>query len=318
MDLSPSDQSLLAQTVLGESGPNASDQEYAAIAHTVFNRMGLDNYPPSVSGVVRQPGQYQAWDSKSAANYAGRFGPKSPGWGRAVNAVNAAANGDLPDTTNGATHYLQPETVQKWVAQGKQQWPSWAQGDGQRIGQHAFYPEDGNGNPRMVGADDFFQRDISKSRKTDSEHDEADQFLRGDIERAKGAAQVAGPPAASTPNQRVAQTFEFGGQQGQRLPEGETEQRMANWSEARHEHPLASALMDMMIPGGAAAKGARLLPGAANATAGAIKSVLTNPHVQTGLAAAAGAAGVPEVAHLAGGPSSWWDYLIHGLSGGGH
>jgi hypothetical protein len=198
MDLSPTDQSVLAQTILGEAGPNASDEEMAAISHSVFNRMGLTNYPSTVSGGVKQPNQYQTWNNPRAENYAGNYNKRSPGWDRAYGAAGAAASGDLPDTTNGATMYLQPETVQKWVDQGKQSWPSWAQGEGQRIGQHSFYPEpeSNKGKPRLLNDESAEAALAGRSKR------------QQDIRNSDAAAESAlAARSAKSPQARISETF---------------------------------------------------------------------------------------------------------------
>lgn len=141
--LSDKDVDLMARTMLSEAGPNASAAEQAAIAHTILNRVGAPDYAPTVSGVVRQKGQFEPWSlprqGPGSENHPSKWDVKSAAYQTAATIARGAASGSIEDPTGGADHFLQPETVQQRVKAGKMAWPSWASGDGQRIGQHTFY-----------------------------------------------------------------------------------------------------------------------------------------------------------------------------------
>ena len=55
--------------------------------------------------------------------------------------MGIAAVGQVPDPTGGATHFLNPTIVRERRGGSL---PSWAQGEGQPIGNHTFYrPDEG-------------------------------------------------------------------------------------------------------------------------------------------------------------------------------
>lgn len=155
MDLSAKDQDLITRTILSEAGPNASASEQAAIAHTILNRVGKSDYAPTVGGVIRQKGAFTPWSlprqGQGSENHPLRWDAKSPAYQTAATIASGAARGEIDDPTGGADHYLAPEEQARQVKAGKATWPSWAQGPGQRIGQHAFYkpsaPPAGAGGP---------------------------------------------------------------------------------------------------------------------------------------------------------------------------
>ncbi len=140
MDVSAGDRDLMIRTVLAEAGPKASPVEQAAISHVILNRVGRGGFGDSVGQVVLAPHQFEPWGlRRNAANHPLGFDAKSPAYAGAAQVVDGVLSGKTPDPTGGADHFLQPETVQGRVKSGSMAWPSWAKGNGLRIGQHAFY-----------------------------------------------------------------------------------------------------------------------------------------------------------------------------------
>src|SRR6185437_10654797 len=138
MDLSPDDRDAVIRTVIGEAGGEPADGQ-AAVAHVIFNRVSDGGYGATPSDVVHAPGQFEAWQRNPSG--LADINPKSPQY-KAVGAiVDAAAKGDVPDNTGGATNYLNP-TLQTQL--GRQQ-PTWASGTPiAQIGRHVFYNPSNN------------------------------------------------------------------------------------------------------------------------------------------------------------------------------
>ena len=110
-----------------------SDAGRAAVTHVALNRARLTGASPY--DVVHEPHQFSSVSNGSHAS----VDPSSPAYQYVRDhIVVPAMSGKLPDPTNGATHFInkhlmKPEDI-----------PSWAQGDGQRIGPQEFYsrPQD--------------------------------------------------------------------------------------------------------------------------------------------------------------------------------
>jgi len=99
------DLDILARTLYGEAEAHDID-DARAIACVVVNRMRWPNWPDTAAEVCLQPWQFSCWN------------PNDPGRARILAATEAdpwfdqcrriaqqALAGDLPDHTNGATHY---------------------------------------------------------------------------------------------------------------------------------------------------------------------------------------------------------------------
>jgi hypothetical protein len=65
--------------------------------------------------------------------------PDDPRYRKAARITDAVLDGDIPDPTSGATHFLN-ETIVRQRRGGSL--PRWAQGEGLVIGQHTFYTPD--------------------------------------------------------------------------------------------------------------------------------------------------------------------------------
>lgn len=122
----------LARTVWGEARGDGREG-MQAVANVVMNRVRAGKwFSGTVSAVVRMPWQFSIWNAGDpnrakieAAN------ENTPGFLDAVEISARAMRGDLPDITNGATHY-HAVTIQP---------PDWTQGatETARIGGHVFY-----------------------------------------------------------------------------------------------------------------------------------------------------------------------------------
>ncbi|MFL5063465.1 MAG: cell wall hydrolase [Xanthobacteraceae bacterium] len=118
----------MARTIAAEAG-NQGDQGMAAVAHVIANRAKIAGLTPTQ--VIERPHQFEAYDNGSAD----RYDPGNPAYDKARQIAQAVLAGQIPDPTNGATHYLNPDLQ---AQMGRAQ-PSWAPGNGTRIGAHVFY-----------------------------------------------------------------------------------------------------------------------------------------------------------------------------------
>jgi hypothetical protein len=105
--IDPTDRDYLIRTVIGEAGNQPFDGK-VGVAAVVLNRLNSGGYGDSIPGVVLAPKQFEPWSTRRGEllNYAP---DKTPGWGDAAKAVDAALSGN--DPTNGATHFANVATV---------------------------------------------------------------------------------------------------------------------------------------------------------------------------------------------------------------
>ncbi|MGH7749348.1 MAG: cell wall hydrolase, partial [Candidatus Dormibacteria bacterium] len=123
----PSDLDSMARAIYTEArGEPAQGQ--AAVGHVILNRAKASGQP--VAAIVHAPGQFEGMTS-SAANVSA----SDPGYQRALQVAQAVLSGQVPDPTGGADHFLNPQ-LQTNLGR---QIPAWAQGPGQRIGNHVFF-----------------------------------------------------------------------------------------------------------------------------------------------------------------------------------
>ncbi len=115
MNLSSSDQDSITRTVLAEAGPDASPVEQAAVAHVILNRLGRDDYPKTVPGVLFQRNAFEGWKSRTNANnsrpLALRYSSDDPAYARAFQTVNSVLTGSFPDPTGGADRFQNDSVV---------------------------------------------------------------------------------------------------------------------------------------------------------------------------------------------------------------
>lgn len=134
-DLTPQEIDALVRTVVGEAG-NQDAIGKAAVAAVALNRLSKGTYGRTMADVLFAQNQFEPWarSPDKLLSYA----PDSPQYRDAAEAVNAALEGF--DPTNGATHFYAP----KAQAELGRPAPQWAQGKGQRIGDHVFYAPGGS------------------------------------------------------------------------------------------------------------------------------------------------------------------------------
>jgi hypothetical protein len=151
-DISPEDRDVLIRTVYGEAN-NQPDDGKAAVAHVVLNRMAAGKFGGAgLQDVVYAKNQFEPWMTR--ADELRKLSVDSPQYKSAASVVDKVLLGQAPDPTNGATYFLNPDTVRARgnyaTATGL---PSWAAGQGTRIGAHVFYSPDAAaiaGKPRAT------------------------------------------------------------------------------------------------------------------------------------------------------------------------
>lgn len=126
-DTSPNDLDAVTRTIAAEAG-NQGPTGMSAVAHTILNRSKASG--ESLGQVVQRPHAFEAVGNGSAA----KVDPDSGSYKAAHEALLSALANDN-DPTGGATYYLNKGLQ---TALGRPI-PSWAQGDGVKIGDHTFY-----------------------------------------------------------------------------------------------------------------------------------------------------------------------------------
>jgi spore germination cell wall hydrolase CwlJ-like protein len=118
--MDPHDRDLMIRTIAGEaSGEPPLGQ--AAVAHTIFNRAAAGGYGDGIAGVVQAPvkpgssyHQYSVWNAPGMPDSSAivrNLKPSDPTYARIGDIVDQAHAGEIPDLTNGATHYYAPRSM---------------------------------------------------------------------------------------------------------------------------------------------------------------------------------------------------------------
>lgn len=135
--MTPDDRDLMIRTIIGEAADQPEEGQ-AGVAHVIMNRLRSGRHGSSPSDVVLARGQFEPWQTR-ARELMG-ISPQSRQYQRMGDLVDRVAGGEHEDPTNGATHFLEEAIVRRRRGGSL---PSWASGDGQRIGDHTFYAPEG-------------------------------------------------------------------------------------------------------------------------------------------------------------------------------
>jgi hypothetical protein len=125
----------MAIRTLDREARNQPDDGVAAVGHVFLNRERAGGYGDGLSGVILKPKQFSPWNTAGTGS---REDPmtvdmQSPSAQRMAAIWQRVRSGEIPDPTNGATHFYAPKVVN----------PSWARGkDVQPIGDHNFLQAD--------------------------------------------------------------------------------------------------------------------------------------------------------------------------------
>lgn len=204
LSFTPHDRDMMVRTIIGEAG-NQSDLGRAAVGSVILNRLASGRWGSSPSSVILAPDQFEPWQRDPHGLMA--VSPDSPEYKSAARVADALLSGQLPDVTNGATHFYSPNSQ---AALGRAA-PSWATGQGQQIGAHLFYAPEGriaNGvqaiasalrapdeQPRTVTASEALGYTGEQTRQAptvDSSDDIVSRYL-------KPSAPASHSPAATPP-----------------------------------------------------------------------------------------------------------------------
>lgn len=112
----------LALNVYHEANVEPIEGKYA-VAHVTLNRVAHNGYPDDICKVVYQRSQF-SW------TVANKRKPKGHGWQEAQEVAERVLEGEVPDITNGATHFHNNTVSPKWKYKMKKV---------ARIGKHTFY-----------------------------------------------------------------------------------------------------------------------------------------------------------------------------------
>jgi Cell Wall Hydrolase len=113
----------------------------AAVAHVILNRKKSGGWGRTVKEIVTQPWQFEPWMTRR--NEIEQLVPDDLRYKKAARIADAVLEGDVPDPTAGATHFLNATIVRQRLGGSL---PSWARGEGLVIGRHTFYtPNTGSG-----------------------------------------------------------------------------------------------------------------------------------------------------------------------------
>lgn len=194
--MTPEERDLLTRTLIGEAG-DQGDDGMAAVAHVVMNRLRSGRHGSDVSGVVLAPRQFEPWQTRPRELMA--IDPKSKPYQRAAAVVDRVAGGDLEDPTGGATHFLDEGIVRR---RRGGRLPDWADGSGQRIGDHTFYAPEGRVRASQYAAatgvaDSPFDEVLPGSPRGGPRVAQAGSVSPDDVAETLRAAGIGAPSASS-------------------------------------------------------------------------------------------------------------------------
>jgi spore germination cell wall hydrolase CwlJ-like protein len=126
----------MIRTIIGEAG-NQGPQGQAAVASVILNRVAAGKYGKTASDVVLAPNQFEPWSTRRGELMG--YKPDSATYKNVGDVVDMVASGDVPDQTNGATHFLNPNIVM----QRRGSLPDWAAKPVAKIGDHTFFAPQG-------------------------------------------------------------------------------------------------------------------------------------------------------------------------------
>ncbi len=261
--LSNEDRTLLARLALGEA--SSDPQERAGVVATALNRVGQPGYGDTVKDVIFQPKQFTATQNKKG----GFYKYAADDYADARNIVDGIVSGKIDDPTGGAVNFH---------AASMDPPPKWAKGKtAQQIGQTKFY---GGATQSDSGSDFLSQFEKPAEKGAAPESDFLSQFEK--------PAQSTQTEPTEAPSARVAGEF-------QELNPQKSFNYASGMEPGLNEVGPSSetiAKMAGILGGGAAAVGARALPGLIiKALPTAAKKIISGALWGAGATAAAHAVG---------------------------
>ena len=118
----------------------------SAVAHVILNRILSGRWGDSIKDVVTRPWQFEPWMTRRREMQT--LSPSDPRYESAARIADAVLDGEMPDPTAGATHFLNPIIVRQRRGGSL---PAWAHGNPHPIGRHTFYsPDAGKSVPQRA------------------------------------------------------------------------------------------------------------------------------------------------------------------------
>ena len=132
------DRDYMIRTIVFEAA-DEPDEGKIAVAYVILNRIKSGGWGDSIKDVVTSPWQFEPWMTRREEIE--KLSPDAPSYKNAAQIADAVLAGQVPDPTAGAMYFLNPTVVRERRGGSL---PSWAQGEGQPIGNHTFYrPDEG-------------------------------------------------------------------------------------------------------------------------------------------------------------------------------
>lgn len=132
------DRDYMIRTIVFEAADEPEEGKIA-VAYVILNRIKSGGWGDSIKDVVTSPWQFEPWMTRREEME--KLSPDAPSYKNAAQIADAVLAGQVPDPTAGAMYFLNPTVVRERRGGSL---PSWAQGEGQPIGNHTFYrPDEG-------------------------------------------------------------------------------------------------------------------------------------------------------------------------------
>ena len=132
------DRDYMIRTIVFEAAYE-SEEGKIAVAYVILNRIKSGGWGDSIKDVVTSPWQFEPWMTRREEME--KLSPDAPSYKNAAQIADAVLAGQVPDPTAGAMYFLNPTVVRERRGGSL---PSWAQAEGQPIGNHTFYrPDEG-------------------------------------------------------------------------------------------------------------------------------------------------------------------------------
>lgn len=122
------------RTIIGE---DPSDQGAVGVAAVLLNRLAAGTYGNSIDDVVLAKDQFEAWPRQKESLLG--ISTTDPRYVKIGRILDGLASGQIPDPTNGATHFYGPTSQ---AALGRQP-PEWGRTGGQKLGGSLFFAPQG-------------------------------------------------------------------------------------------------------------------------------------------------------------------------------
>jgi conjugal transfer mating pair stabilization protein TraG len=152
------DRDYLIRTIAFEAG-HESALGKAAVAHVVLNRKKSGRWGHTIRKIVTQPWQFEPWMTRR--DEIQKLSPNDPQYRIAARIADRVLDGDIPDPTAGATHFLNEKIVRQRRGGSL---PRWAQEEGLVIGRHTFYwPDEGGSSIGQASLAMLFTQLVSLS-----------------------------------------------------------------------------------------------------------------------------------------------------------